>query len=530
MATSLSCVVPITCVVIGCSNHSTELKKWKKAICEIHKCSREDSNCCCSEPFKLIPFHTEKKDPDRRSPWKKLINRVNSDKSQWEATKYSRVCSQHFINEKYEYPTELLGYNALNKIRQLVPSVSSNYNRPINKRNNNMLSDSFSTKTATISASTCKTASVITAVNKINSNLFKKNSLKNTTFKTEIQANNSKNTLIMQNKVLPVFSSEIQTDDLVTLALKKIKKLKAENSKLQNKIIMQPTKPISVYKKLLSNSNIKFYTNLGSLELFNKLHDFISPYVKKRLNSVPVKRTVSGTLKKVGRARKLYLASRFNISISTCSKIFHSWIRTLAEVCKHLIFVPDLGTLNATSPLRFKKYNNLAAIIDCSEIFIQTPRNLQLQSVTWSEYKHHNTLKFLIAVAPNSFIVYISEAYTGRISDKALTMDCGFLDLLSPFSIVMADKGFNLHDECTARHLFFTVPPGQRGTSQMTPFEVKKTSSIAKIRILVEQIIGRLKTFHLISNELPLTLLPHANNILIVCAAITNMSNPLYKD
>nr|XP_047129540.1 uncharacterized protein LOC124809473 [Hydra vulgaris] len=309
----------------------------------------------------------------------------------------------------------------------------------------------------------------------------------------------------MHNKVLPVFSLEILTDDLVTLASKK---------------------------------------------LFNKLHDFISPYVKKRLNSVPVKRTVSGKLKKVGRAKKLCsqdeflltlmklrlglfnkdLASRFNISISTCSKIFHSWIRTLAEVCKHLIFVPDLGTLNATSPLRFKKYNNLPAIIDCSEVFIQTPRNLELQSVTWSEYKHHNTLKFLIGVAPNFFIVYIYEAYTGCISGKALTMDCGFLDLLSLFSIVMADKGFNLHDECTARHLFFTVPHGRRGTSQMTLFEVKKTSSTAKIRIPVEQIIGRLKTFRLISNELPLTLLPHANDILIVCAAITNMSNPLYKD
>nr|XP_047137927.1 uncharacterized protein LOC124814354 [Hydra vulgaris] len=459
MATSLSCVV------IGCSNNSTKLKKWKKAICEIHKCSREDSNCCCSEPFKLILFPTEKKDPDRRSVWKKLINRVNSDKSQWEDTKYSRVCSQHFIIEKYEFPSELLGYNALNKIRQLVPSVSSNYNRPINKRNNNMLSDSFSTKTATISASTRKTAS-------------------NTTFKTEIRANNSENTLIMQDKVLPVFSSEILTDDLVTLASKK---------------------------------------------LFNKLHDFISPYVKKRLNSVPVKRTVSGTLKKVGRARKLCSQDEFLLTLMKLRLgLFNKDLAS--QVCKHLIFVPDLGTLNATSPLRFKKYNNLAAIIDCSEIFIQTPRNLELQSVTWSEYKHHNTLKFLISVAPNSFIVYISEAYTGRISDKALTMDCGFLDLLSPFSIVMADKGFNLHDECTARHLFFTVPPGRRVTSQMTPFEVKKTSSIAKIRILVEQIIERLKTFRLISKELPLTLLPHANDILIVCAAITNMSNPLYKD
>ena len=47
----------------------------------------------------------------------------------------------------------------------------------------------------------------------------------------------------------------------------------------------------------------------------------------------------------------------------------------------------------------------MIGIIDCSEIFIETPKNLELQSATWSDYKHHNTLKFLVCVAPNSATV-----------------------------------------------------------------------------------------------------------------------------
>nr|XP_047138993.1 uncharacterized protein LOC124814930 [Hydra vulgaris] len=157
----------------------------------------------------------------------------------------------------------------------------------------------------------------------------------------------------------------------------------------------------------------------------------------------------------------------------------------------------DLGTIIATTPERFHQFKNLFAIIDCSEIFIETPKDLELQSATWSEYKHYNTLKFLIGVAPNSSIIFVSKAFTGRISDKKITLDSNFLDLVPSYSTLMADKGFNLIEECVARKIYFITPPGRRGTSQMIASDVSKTSAIAKVRILVEQVIRRLKPFEL---------------------------------
>ena len=56
-----------------------------------------------------------------------------------------------------------------------------------------------------------------------------------------------------------------------------------------------------------------------------------------------------------------------------------------------------------------------------------------LQSAIWSEYKHHNSGKFLVRVAPNSSVIYISEGYTGSIPDKPLTKDSGFSDEIPPF-------------------------------------------------------------------------------------------------
>ena len=59
----------------------------------------------------------------------------------------------------------------------------------------------------------------------------------------------------------------------------------------------------------------------------------------------------------------------------------------------------------------------------------------------------------------------------------------------------------------------------------MTPAKINKTSAIAKVRILVEQVIKRLKTFQIIANEMS-----HANDILIASRALCNFKEPLYND
>ena len=73
------------------------------------------------------------------------------------------------------------------------------------------------------------------------------------------------------------------------------------------------------------------------------------------------------------------------------------------------------------------------------------------------------------------------------------------------------------------------VPPGKRGQEQMSKDEVEKTKSIANRRIYVEQAIARMKTFRIIKGELPISLAPHADNILRICAAICNLMGPIAK-
>ena len=77
------------------------------------------------------------------------------------------------------------------------------------------------------------------------------------------------------------------------------------------------------------------------------------------------------------------------------------------DIFDHLFLLPDIETILATTPKSYGHFENLIGIIDCSEIFIETPKNLELQSATWSEYKHHNTLMFLVCLSPNSAITFV---------------------------------------------------------------------------------------------------------------------------
>ena len=87
-------------------------------------------------------------------------------------------------------------------------------------------------------------------------------------------------------------------------------------------------------------------------------------------------------------------------------------------------------------------HHNLRCIIDCTELFVERPKALDLQAQTWSDYKSHNTIKFLIGISPNGYITFISDCYTGRASDKFICNDSVFYDLLERDDEIMADRGF----------------------------------------------------------------------------------------
>jgi hypothetical protein len=197
-----------------------------------------------------------------------------------------------------------------------------------------------------------------------------------------------------------------------------------------------------------------------------------------------------------------------------------------------VIINPERTVVKAKLPPSFRnnKYSDTRHIIDCSEIFIETPKDNSNKAKTWSDYKHHHTLKFLVSINPIGTINFISQCWGGRSSDNAIVKESGFLDIIEPFDGIMADKGFSsLANDFAAQQGYLYVPPGKRGGDQMTSQQVKKTTAVANRRIHVEQVIRRMKIFRLIKNEMPITLVPHADNIVKICAFMCNLYGPITK-
>ena len=162
------------------------------------------------------------------------------------------------------------------------------------------------------------------------------------------------------------------------------------------------------------------------------------------------------------------LAFRFGIPANSVSRYMTTWVRFLHHHLKRTGVLSKLWVY--TMPHYFRKqFPTTYAIIDGSEIFIQTPSDLHIQSSTWSSYKHHNTAKFLVACTPNGAISYISDAYVGSISDVELTKKSGFLTTLEdkPGVSIMADRGFTIKQILEELDIDLNQPPFMEGRQQL---------------------------------------------------------------
>ena len=111
------------------------------------------------------------------------------------------------------------------------------------------------------------------------------------------------------------------------------------------------------------------------------------------------------------------LGYRFKISPPVVSRILRNWLPILSKfMVKNAIYWPEKMALRKILPNCFKKYyTKCVTIIDCTEVFIERPFNLNTRAKTWSNYKNSNTIKYLIGCAPSEAINYISDGRGGRV-------------------------------------------------------------------------------------------------------------------
>ena len=312
---------------------------------------------------------------------------------------------------------------------------------------------------------------------------------------------------------------------------KEIKRLRKENFALQEKLCAG-TGDISpdTFKE---ESKVKHYTGL-SYNVLICLFNFLEPHISHTARSSLTKfqKLVLVLMKLRLNLGTQDLGYRFKVSPSCISKTFHDIMHIMYVRMKFILW-PEREELQMSMPMEFRKYFGVkvSIIIDCFEIFIDRPSNLLARAETWSSYKHHNTVKYLIGITPQGAVSFLSCGFGGRVSDKHLTENCGLLSKLLPGDIVLADRGFDIRESVGLCCAEVKIPAFTKGKQQLSPMELESTRKIAHSRIHVERVIGLVRNkYTILQSVLPIDYLysnsenePTIDKITTVCCALTNL-------
>lgn len=179
------------------------------------------------------------------------------------------------------------------------------------------------------------------------------------------------------------------------------------------------------------------------------------------------------------------IAMRFDLTVQSAGSIFNTWIDHMYLKFGQLSIWPHRDVIIQNMPKDFKAdFPNTLVLIDGTELKTQTPSALGLQSQLYSDYKSNTTLKALIGCDPSGSAIFISELFTGSISDKCITEQSGFYELLKKLKeqgyvvegdSVMADKGFTIEQELKTMGLKLNIPPFSSSGTQLTASQTYQT-------------------------------------------------------
>jgi hypothetical protein len=195
-----------------------------------------------------------------------------------------------------------------------------------------------------------------------------------------------------------------------------------------------------------------------------------------------------------------FIESLMRISDGTMSDIFHAWSNVLDALLCAMHPRPTRSQMYQAYPQRIIEADGHARCFGCcdgTEIFCQQSANNNVASATHSDYKGHNTIKFLVYCDPIGCIWgdCVPDGNPGKISDVVATEDTEILRKCCPFgSTTKTDKGFLVDNQAAEVGVINDRPTKrQKHQKQQSEAEVGNTQNKGNTRIVVENVNGSVK-------------------------------------
>ncbi|XP_052695305.1 uncharacterized protein LOC128173672 isoform X2 [Crassostrea angulata] len=276
---------------------------------------------------------------------------------------------------------------------------------------------------------------------------------------------------------------------------------------------------------------IKYYTGFCDFEQFIFFFNCLGPCVSELSHQTTLmdpKDQLFMVLMKLRQAKEdVELALFFGISESSVSRIFNTRLNFMYYQLKELCIWPSKDIIQQFMPSDFgRKFPNTRVILDATELPINKPSDVNAQSITWSAYKHKNTMKTMIGCTPKGAVSFVSKAYGGSANDRQIIENSELLNpdlkMFEKGDSVMADRGIMVQDLFASQDVYVNTPTMLKGKSQLDPQEVIRDRRVASKRIHIERVIGLSKGFKILRHPLPQSKLHLGSRIVFVCFSLSN--------
>lgn len=88
---------------------------------------------------------------------------------------------------------------------------------------------------------------------------------------------------------------------------------------------------------------------------------------------------------------------------------------------------------------------------------------------------------------------------------------------------ILADRGFSIKDELAAYGATLRIPSFTKGKSQLPASEVHSSRKLSHVRIHVERVISKWKSFKVLHSIIPISQTDLLDDMVTVCRALTNL-------
>ncbi|XP_051231717.1 uncharacterized protein LOC127349814 [Dicentrarchus labrax] len=291
-----------------------------------------------------------------------------------------------------------------------------------------------------------------------------------------------------------------------------------------------------------SDEDIQFFTRFASYDLLMRFWALIEPTLPAMVSVTQAQRdtftepsaTATRSLKPIDEmfmflnflslgSKRCDLADRYGVQQSAVGRIITTWSNFLYAVLGSVrIWIPA-EKIREHLPAEFEDYADTRVVLHCTALRCRVPSSLLLQGE--AAHRSYCTLRGLLGVAPHGAVTFVSPLYAGSVSDNRIMRESGILSLLRPGMAIMVDRGFLVGDSvpCKIYKAAFLS-----GRSQTSACEVMETQAAARLRLLVERLIRRVKEHKFFDTEIPVWLFGNVNQLYAVACLLTNYENDLH--